>query len=215
MEVDDGITETTIDSGNNPVFIIHSQIDSGNLLAHYTHGIYFVLTASGISYYYNPGYCGYHRNSSDQNNLLYSFVALPAAGMVFGQGCNLFIDRLSSTLPNNNVSPDGALDSKISVILHELLELSVDPYPGSSPTWLHNKKENSEIGGLCNYAFVADEWYCCDTLSIYSDFNTFCSQCMALARTPANGNPPRSLTDPKSGVIFNQYGVGEFPIYIS
>ena len=217
-EVDDGLTTNkTINAGSDPFSIIVKQINAGNLPVDLEQGIYFVLTASDINYSdTSAGYCGYHSSvcvqvgsapancSSTLNNLIYSFVPTPAS---LFRGCNIFNAALPGTPPNHAVSSSGALDTAINVVMHELLELVADPYPGSMPAWLTDTAENSEIADLCAYNFVADEWWYCGLPDLYPDFNSSSADCAALSSAPSAGDPPRSLTDPTTGVIFNQYGV--------
>jgi hypothetical protein len=220
QEIDDGSVYTTINSGRDPLAIVTNNIAAGFLPADYEQGVYFVLTASDITYSDFPeNFCGYHysvcpgQNSgvdcnSALNNLVYAFVPMPTAFNMF-IGCNLFPNLIPGTPPNFGVSPTGELDSMVSVIMHELLELTVDPYPGNMPAWIYNRSENSETADLCSYNFVAGEWYYCGLPSVYPDFNTSDKAiCDAFGSRPANGDPPRSLIDPVTNVAFNQYGVG-------
>ena len=217
QEIDDGSVYTTINSSRDPLTIVRNNIAAGNLHADYEQGVYFVLTASDITYSDFPEeYCGYHNNvcldqnldcNSTVNNLVFAFVPMPTAPTL--RGCNLFPNLIPGTPPNFAVSPGGELDSMVSVILHELLELTVDPYPQNMPAWIYNRSENSETADLCSYNFVAGEWYYCGLPSVYPDFNTSDTAiCSPYSSRPANGDPPRSLIDPVTNVAFNQYGVG-------
>ena len=219
VDVDGVTTNKTINAGSDPFSIIVTQINAGNLPVDLEQGVYFVLTASDITYSdTSTGYCGYHSSvcvqvgsspancSSTLNNLIYSFVPTPASPLF--QGCNLFNAALPGTPPNHAVSASGALDTAINVVMHELLELVADPYPASMPAWFDDTAENSEIADLCAYNFVADEWWYCGLPDLYPDFNSSSADCAALSSAPTSvGDPPRSLTDPTTGVIFNQYGV--------
>ena len=206
-EVDDNISSTqkVINGDKDPERIIQKHIKAGNLPADNEQGVYFVLTASDITFRDNVDYCGYHWSScascnSTEDNFIYAFV--PWAQ----NDCINFGSNMPGTPPNYAVSPDGAIDSMIDSIMHELLELTVDPYPGM-PAWEQNLTENSEAADVCSNNYVAGEWYYCDTPSMYPDFNTNGPQCSALRNPFIAGDPPRSLKDPKTGVDFNLYGV--------
>lgn len=139
---------------------------------------------------------------------MYAFVPLPTVNNTYA-GCNLFRPALiPGTPPNSAVSPSGSLDSMIDAILHELLELSADPYPLSMPAYLFNTSENSETADLCAYNFVAGDWFYCQLPSLYPDFNTSDITCTNLGRRRIAGDPPRSLKDPVTNVSFTQFGVG-------
>lgn len=139
QEIDDGSVYKVINSSSDPLLIVTNNIAAGFLPADYQQGVYFVLTAADITYTDIPDhYCGYHgdvcvgQNSgadctSPLNYLLYAFVPVP---MDKFSGCNLFPNYIPGTPPNFAVSPTGALDSMISILMHELLELTADPYVG-------------------------------------------------------------------------------------
>lgn len=149
--------------------------------------------------------------NSTLNNLVYAFVPLPTASNIYAT-CNIFGPGLiPGTPPNAAVSPNGTLDSMISVIMHELLELSADPYPLSMPAYLYDTSENSETADLCQYNYVAGEWYYCQLPILYPDFNTsnlFTCKTLGQRKIFVAGNHPRSLKDPVTNVSFNQFGVG-------
>ena len=217
-EVDDGLTVKTVNSSES-LSIITNQIALGNLPEDHAQGVYFVLTASDIIYLDDKApYCGYHDQycqsntfaecSNAANNLVYAFVPLPTANNTFA-GCNLFrIGGVPGTPPNSAISPTGELDSMVSVIMHELLELAVDPI-SPNLAYIYNPNDNSETGDLCTYNFVAGDWYYCGLQSVYPDFNTSDNAiCGSWGSFPANAGPPQSLIDPVTNVSFNQYGVG-------
>lgn len=217
-ETDDGATVKTIDSDIDPLPIVLNNINAGRLPSDIEQGVYFVLTASDISYYNSGNYCGWHDSvcvpvggtptncSSPASNLVYLFVPMPADKFA---NCNIFAPkRIPGTPPNSAVSSSGALDTAINIMMHELLELSADPYPNYMPAWLHDPTENSETADLCAYTFVADEWYYCGLPNVYPDFNYTRGQCSRVRSVQGPADPPRSLKDPKSGVVFSQYGIG-------
>lgn len=143
--------------------------------------------------------------------MVWAFVPLPTANNIYAT-CNMFAPGLiPGTPPNAAVSPNGTLDSMIDTIMHELLELAADPYPFSMPAYWYNISENSEAADLCQYNFVAGEWFYCGLHSLYPDFNTSNAYtCKTLGRGKifSAGGLRRSLTDPVTNVSFNQFGVG-------
>ena len=218
QEIDDGSVYTVINSSSDPLLIVTNNIAAGFLPADYQQGVYFVLTAADITYTDSPDYCGYHDDvcvgqssgadcTSPLNYLLYAFVPVPTDK--FSGPCNLFPNYIPGTPPNFAVSPTGALDSMISILMHELLELTADPYIGHMTAWIYDIHENSEIGDLCSYNYVAGDWNYCGLPIVYPDFNTSDNAiCGSLGTSPANGGPPPSLIDPVTNVSFNQYGMG-------
>ncbi|HXI54988.1 MAG TPA: Ig-like domain-containing protein, partial [Polyangia bacterium] len=105
-----------------------------------TNGVYFVLTAPGISQSDSDGafctdYCGWH-TANTPSNIKYSFVG---SGDHCPQNCGLSVQG-----PNQN---QGA-DEMASVIAHELAETVTDPEIDAwiNPGWIEN-------GDLCAWNF--------------------------------------------------------------
>lgn len=215
-EIDDDYSfGHTIDAFSDPLSIISSHLHQGNLPFDFEQGIYFVFTAGDVMFQAQD-FCGYHDfNCLDfsrgipycfdfHNNLIYSFVPLPSESNGLLQLCANFRNPttpdpfLPYPPPNKAVSPNGALDTMVTVYLHELLETAVDPY---ITAWIHNYTENSETSDLCSYNFAAGDWFYCDLPSIYPDFpGVNDGRCLSYPKL-------HTLREPKSKAAFNIYGI--------
>lgn len=168
--------------------VVYTSITKRGGLGFDKNTIYFLMTSSDVGFT-GSGFCGYHsdmcndRSQADSspycrstnNRIIWAFLPFPGSGNGLLFGCDVFAPYGAITyIPPNDgpASPDtGALDSFISVFLHELMEAATDPYSNVAPAYLHNVKENSEAGDLCAYTYGKDSFYYCGLPSIYGTYH--------------------------------------------
>ena len=188
------------------------QPNGGGLPVDPVSGIYMLMTSGDVTFQKN-GFCGYHStmcadsNSpcSDINNiLLYAFMPFPGDDTGNGKlkGCSLYnpYGPLPLPAPNDAASPvAGALDSYISIMMHEIMETATDPY---SDAWRQNNDEDSEAGDLCAYSFGGGDYFYCGLASIYGNYHG------GTDRAVCQSYPGyHVLKWPSTGEIFNIFGI--------
>lgn len=164
------------------------------------------------------GFCGFHDwacsdarqakssafCSNLNNRIIWSFMPFPGIKNGLVSGCNVFEPYGSVLLPapHDAASPvAGALDSYVSVLMHELMEAATDPYINA---WLHNFAENSEAGDLCAYTYGQSDFYYCGLPSIYGTFHG--STDPSVCQTYPSWHAMRWVA---TGEIFNVFGTGQ------
>ncbi|KAG0602003.1 hypothetical protein M758_11G153900 [Ceratodon purpureus] len=203
-EVDDPYSlGTTIDMSLDPIKIIESHIVGQRLPSDLAQGVYFLFSSADVGFIAKPEQCGYHNTrcvvqNSDCNNpvnhIVYSYVPIKIPN------CAVFGGSALSGLPPNHLV-DSDMDSMIITYLHELLELTVNPYWSTSPAWRANMTNiQTEASDMCGYNFVAGDWYYCDFTDIYPDFKG--EPCSSL------NDHHTALIEPNSDTTFNVYGAG-------
>jgi hypothetical protein len=135
---DPGTATTLSDAGI--LTIVSNAITSGRLPKD-TNGVYFVLTAAGVteSSGFLTKYCGWHSNGSvSGSDIKYSFVGDPTGS------------SLASCAQQTTASPNGnpGVDGMTSVIAHELEESVTDP---DLNAWYDSR--GNENGDKCAWTF--------------------------------------------------------------
>ena len=120
--------------------VVASAISSGRLPKD-TSGVYFVLTAAGVtaSSGFLTQYCGWHTHATlSGSDIKYSFVGDPSGA------------KISSCAQQTTASPNGnpGVDAMISVLAHELEETVTDP---DLNAWYD--RQGAENGDKCAWTF--------------------------------------------------------------
>ncbi len=120
--------------------VVSSAIVSGRLPKD-TNGVYFVLTAAGVtaSSGFLTQYCGWHTHATlSGSDIKYSFVGDPTG------------PKISSCAQQTTASPNGnpGVDAMISVLAHELEETVTDP---DLNAWYD--RQGAENGDKCAWTF--------------------------------------------------------------
>ena len=143
------------------------------------------------------------KSCNDITNLLvYAFMPFPGQTNQLLQICNVYqpYGPLPLPAPNDAASPvGGALDSFISVMMHELMEAATDPYVNA---WRLNFNENSEAGDLCAYSYGAGDFYYIGLPSVYGD-HADCSKSHCASYPDVH-----VMQWGPTGDIFNIFGIG-------
>lgn len=200
--------------------LVYNSVVKKGGLGFDTSAIYFLMTSSDVGFT-GAGFCGYHldicndRTHADKsaycmntnNRIVWAFMPFPGSGNGLLNSCNVFspYGSITFTPPNDGpASPDtGALDSFISVFMHELMEAATDPYFTVAPAYLHNLAENSEAGDLCAYTYGQDSFFYCGLPSIYGTYHGG-SDFSVCATYPDY----HAMVYVSTGKIFNVFGTG-------
>jgi hypothetical protein len=204
--------------GNNVAAdIIRSNLGSNKLPLDPVSGLYMLVTSSDVAFT-GQGFCGYHdwlctnasqsRTSSPfcsnvDNRLVFAFLPFPGTGNNLLYGCNVFqpYNAIPLPAPNDAVSPvGGALDSFVSVMMHEVMEAATDPYINA---WRQNFNENSEAGDFCQYSYGAGDFWHCGLASVYGSLHGGGDP--NLCRSYPNFHAMKWVS---TGHIFNIFGTG-------
>ena len=179
-------------------------------------GLYMLMTSSDVAFT-GQGFCGYHDFlctdasqsrtspfcSNVNNRLVFAFIPFPGTGNNLLYGCNVFqpYNAMPLPAPNDAVSPvAGALDSFVSVMMHEIMEAATDPYINA---WRHNFNENSEAGDFCQYSYGAGDFWYCGLASVYGSVHGGGDP--NLCRSYPNFHAMKWVS---TGQIFNIFGTG-------
>src|SRR5579872_3439431 len=134
-------------SGDSSIHTIVRNAISGGHLPKDVNGIYFVLTATDVSF---PGectsLCGYHSPATDivsGDIIKYSMVGNPAQ---CPQNCEASAVIGDSNSPNNDPGADGT----INIMWHEFSESTSDPEVNLQTAWAGSCGEN---GDCCAWQF--------------------------------------------------------------
>lgn len=122
--------------------VISEVILSGSLGAPDPNGIYMIMTDKDVEQTsgFCETYCGYHDFFEVQGvQIKYGYMGDPTKCIV---GC-------SPANPVNSPNNDPGLDSVISILLHELIEVITDPVPPTG--WIDGF--GNENGDLCAYSY--------------------------------------------------------------
>lgn len=127
---------------DNVLKIIQRQIDLKNIPERYS-AVYFVLTSPDVQEEFEGeklgvGYCGYHYTGllKSRQKVFYALVGHPEGF----KGC---IDSVGSKTPNGVV-----IDSMVSTIAHELVEVVSDPDDDDHRSW--EDSHFNENGDKCS-----------------------------------------------------------------